>query len=196
MLEKPGKLELRTRTQPPLEPPAEEVRSAIAALTFLEDVAHVGTIQSLRAWFRNDVGRACASGPWTRVREPGHRSLKLDEETEARELRSLLVSTRLHVVVLVRGLVRDPIDTSFLEALVHQGLVRRTGEAGDARWMASVGDERSLSELVLALLGADVLARREVYERRLCVCRACGRLSFEPTITGREGCLEHRAASR
>ena len=44
---------------------------------------------------------------------------------------------------------------------------------------------------VLSLFAVDMLMHRDFHERSLCVCDACGRVSFNPGTTTRTGCPEH-----
>lgn len=185
-----------TWTEPPSADPLRyETRSSIAALAFLEGVSELGTIASLRAWFAGDVIPNRWAPEWDTLREPDLPALSLRSDPDPVKLRRVLRSAHHRVVEGLRGLVWTPRDDSWLTALVHQGYLRckETKEHG-AQWTVEVPEGRALSELVLALFAADILARREVYDARLCVCSSCGRVSFEPRQSGRLGCPTHPVA--
>ncbi len=187
--------EATTWTEPPSTPVHAEVTSSIAAMGFVGGVAHCGTIQALRSWFRDDL-LTLVGPPWRTIREPGHGPLLLDPSPDPAAIRLLLESTRLRVVASLRGLLETPSNDDFLGAFVGRGFVRRRVESTGVRWSTEVPHDRYLSELVLGLFSADILARRAVYDARLCVCDECGRVSFEPSQNPRNGCPSHRRPSR
>jgi hypothetical protein len=50
-----------------------------------------------------------------------------------------------------------------------------------------------LSGIVLSLITVDILTHREEYDHHLCVCDACGRVSFQERPVSRRTCPEHPA---
>jgi hypothetical protein len=160
-------------------------------MAFLEGVALVGTIQAVRAWFHGDLLK-WGGLEWRTLREPGQAPLELAGEPDRAALSCLLADGRARVVDTLRDWLATPGDDAFLQELVARGFVQRTAE----RWVARVPSDRYLSELVLALLGADMLGRRAVYEARLSICDACDRVGFVPTAPTRHGCAQHPTAKR
>ena len=182
-----------TWTEPPSGDPVRgETRCSIAALAFLEGTSQLGTFASLRAWFIGDVVPNRWAPGWDSLREPGLPASSLSASPDPMQLRRLLRAARDRVVEGLRGLVWTPRDDSWISALVHQGYVRceKTEQSG-VMWTVEVPRGRALSDLVLALFAADILARRALYDERLCVCSSCGRVSFDPACSGRLGCPAH-----
>lgn len=200
----PAALAITTRTAPPqkLVVSRTGTRSSIAALAFLEGVAQLGTIESLRAWFDGEVGPNGWAPDWTAVSEPEHEPLALQPSPDKAALRALLRDARANVVQALRGLLWAPGDEAWLGELVASGCVLPAAQAKGAspkesrEYVAVVPAGRPLSELVLALLGADILARRKLYDDRLCVCSVCGSVTFAPETTGRFGCIQHPTRPR
>jgi len=62
-------------------------------------------------------------------------------------------------------------------------------------WIAKPQQGDPLSDTVLSLFVADFLANRTLYEQNLCVCSACGRLSFRARTMPRTACREHNEPS-
>lgn len=105
--------------------------------------------------------------------------------------RRMAEAARGRVVAAARGFISERHDDTFVAAAIYAGRVRRV-RVGDRRlWVARplLGD--TLSEMLLTLLVADLLPRRELYEATLCVCDECGRLSFSHDRAARHGCFAH-----
>ncbi len=180
-------LDASTRTAPPTQARVG-TKSSIAALAFLEGVAQLGTLESLIAWLTGEVAPNGWAVGWTTVWEPDHEPLELRPEVDREALRALLRDARANAVRSLRGLVWTPRDDEWLTEVVGRGHVASRGQG---ELTVAVPPGRALSELVLALLAADVLARRPLYEARLCVCSVCSRVSFDPVASGRLGCVAH-----
>jgi len=183
-----------TRTAPPESltgpsPPS----SLIAAMAFLDGVSRVGGVEALASWLAHDVVLWGWAEPRTAVREHGHAPLPLSGSTDRDVARRLLDDARRRTVAGLRTLVAVNPDDSLPFTLIQRGLV--TCGVG-SRWQPRVGAHRDLSELVLALIVADMLGRREIYRDRLCVCSVCDRVSFSPGASGRLGCFEHKHRGR
>lgn len=164
----------------------------IAAMTFLDGVASHGSGARVRAWWYEDVlPLGCIVGG-SYLREAGHAPIALDAlEADPIALQSLLSEARRKVVVALEAALRDP--RSLSDVLVQTGLLKIAPAGG---WTPSVGAERGLSELVLALIVSDMLDRPRLYRARFALCRRCERISFQRALTGRRGCLDHPAPSR
>jgi hypothetical protein len=160
--------------------------AAIAALAFVEGVGQLGTPESLRAWLESEVRPNGWADELDVVREPDHEPIRLGREVDRDALRALLRDARANVVTALRGLVWRPVEDTWIADAVGRGHVLESG----GRRAVRVPAGRSLSELVLALLAADALTRRRLYDERLCVCSVCSRVSFEPS-SGRLGCPSH-----
>ena len=109
--------------------------------------------------------------------------------------RRVAETARSRLVAAARAFISARHDDTFVTAAIYAGRVRRVRVGDRRQWVARplLGD--SLSEMLLALLVADLLPRRELYEATLCVCDECGRLSFGYDRSARHGCFEHTAAS-
>ena len=186
-----------------IPPPAMALLAArnrhalVAALTFLEK-ATLRTLDlgALDAWLqRHLVGTGWM--PW-----PGQVSERtvgrLDVAPGSRETpeiaaqcESIVQEARALVVITLRSFVGPESDDRFLSAAIFRGRVRRDSRGMMAAWVPRPGVEDHLSDVVLSLFAADILANRESYERSLGVCRACGRVGFDPTGMERPRCPAH-----
>lgn len=177
----------RTALDQPRGAPDAGGARLIAAMTFLEGVAHHGTSARFLQWWSEDVlPLGCVEGSPS-IRETGHERLSLEAlEDQPQALRALLVSARRNVVVALEAALRDPRALS--DVLVQTGLVAPDARGG---WSPSVGADRALSDLLLALVVSDMLDRPRLYRDRFALCRRCDRISFQRSLTGRRGCLEH-----
>lgn len=164
----------------------------IAAMTFLDGVAHHGTAARFLQWWNEDVRPLGCVAAVSSIRETGHRPIALDGLEEVPQaLRALLVAARRNVVVALESALRDPRTLS--DVLVQTGLVAPDAQGG---WSPSVGPDRALSDLLLALVVSDMLDRPRLYRDRFALCQRCDRISFQRALTGRRGCLEHRVKDR
>jgi hypothetical protein len=94
---------------------------------------------------------------------------------------------RWQVILAMRGLLSTPADDRFLNAAIFSGRVVRDRGV----WRVETREGDTLSDVVLSLFAADILANREFHEQKLCVCDVCGRLSYHPALTTRAGCPDH-----
>jgi hypothetical protein len=167
----------------------EQRAELMAGLTFVEGALQFSRAD-LREWFRTNAEALGHKDGWASIRAaPGRRAIPLDDLPVARheDLPRLLAMARWTVVLTMRGMLSTPADDRFLHAAIFARRVRRH----DGAWRVATQDDHPLSDIVLALFAADVLAHREFHEQNLCVCDVCGRISFSPTLTTRVGCVEH-----
>jgi hypothetical protein len=174
---------------------AGERRALLAGITFLEvtdsDRLEVAT---LARWFEEHV---VASGCMPRlsvVLEPPAGSVALRPSGAAlaranADLPRLVDTARARVVGALRGLVTVPSDDRFLRAAIFLGRVRRH----EGRWIARPEPTAPLSGIVLSLFAVPLLSERAFYERELCVCEVCGRVSFDRATSSRGLCHVHAA---
>ena len=173
---------------------AGERRALLAGVTFLE-LTHSGQLDvvGLGEWFDQHV---VASGCMPRlsvVVEPpaGSVSLRPTAGSSARvnaELPRLLAMSRQRVVGALRGLVASPSsDDRFLHAAIFLNRVRRE----DGHWVARPEPTAPLSGIVLTLFAVAILSERSLYDRLMCVCEVCGRVSFDATPEMRRACPLH-----
>lgn len=160
----------------------------LAALAFI-DGATTWTRADLAEWFREHAPVLGTVAPPPSIRDSAGVSLPLDGPPSVRADRfpQMLAMTRWQVVLTLRGLLSTPAVDRFLHAAIHTGRVQRERAA----WRVVVSDREPLCEIVLALFAADVLTHREFHEQNLCICDVCGRVSYDPRMTTRAGCLEH-----
>lgn len=158
----------------------------ITAMAFLEGLAHAGSGRRIRQWWADDVRPLGCVESTGELRETGHAPLSFDAlDDEPAALQAMLVDARRRVVAALEAALRDPAALS--DVLVQLGLVRREPSG----WVASVGGDRPLSDLLLALIVSDMLDRPKLYRERFALCRRCDRISFDRSLTGLRGCLEH-----
>jgi hypothetical protein len=108
-------------------------------------------------------------------------------------LPALLSVARNTVLATLRGFIDKPSDDRFVAAALFSGRVRRAhGPGGGAsRWIPQPDPDGPLSTLVLSLFVVDMLTHREAYDRSLCVCDVCGRVSFREGVPRRLACPVH-----
>jgi hypothetical protein len=172
-----------------------ERTTLLGGLTFMEGVASGWGAGELRDWFGTFSKVLHLSALPKAVSEPAVGSIALDAKTRLagtrvatlNELPELLARTRERVAAALRGLLASPVDDRFLQAAIFSGRVRRESSV----WIAAPAETHLLADIVLGLFAADVLSHREFYEEHLCVCAACGAVSFDPATTSRAGCGEH-----
>ena len=117
---------------------------------------------------------------------PGSR-VTADRLARLEDLPKLLTMARWKAVMTLRGLLSG--DDGFLKGAIFKGRVRRDAKASS--WLSRPRETDLLSDIVLSLFAADILAYREFHEDNLCVCDVCGRISYNPRGTTRGGCAEH-----
>jgi hypothetical protein len=172
---------------------AGERRALLAGITFLE-VTGTGELDltGLAAWFDEHVVDAGAMPRLSVVLEPpaGTVSLRPGMGTVARasaDLPRILTTSRLRVVDALRGLIAAPSDDRFLRASIFLGRVRRE----DGHWVARPEPTAPLSGIVLSLFAVAILSERAFYDKHLCVCDTCGRVSFDGASGMRRACSAH-----
>lgn len=170
-------------------------RALVGGLAFIEGASQWGA-RELGEWFEQHV---MATGIMNRVaivneHPAGYIALKPSglstRETEANVSKVLLLA-RSRVITSLRGLTMTPTDDRFLAASIFTGRVRRRLIAGASRWVARPEPTAPLSGIVLSLFAVDVLSNRETYDRELCVCDVCGRVSFIGRPVTRRFCIDH-----
>lgn len=97
--------------------------------------------------------------------EPGVRPVPLrGPDVDRDQVRALVAVARARVtetLVRLRGHRRDD---RFVAAAIFAGRVRRGTVDGRPRWIASTSAGNALSDILMALLAVDVLARRDLYD--------------------------------
>lgn len=169
----------------------------IAGLTFLEGTSTPGwTLRDLGRWFDTQVVPLGVMARPLVINEPVAGTVPLypgaeRSQTGAAMLPKVLLAARIRVVTSLRGLIDTPVDDRFLASCIFAGRVRRQRQEGKAQWVARPEPTAPLSGIVLSLFAVDVLAHRELYDRDLCVCDTCGRVSFLENAGERRCCHEH-----
>jgi hypothetical protein len=170
-----------------------ERRALLAGISFLE-ITESGQIDlaGLAEWFDEHVVSAGAMPRLSVVLEPpaGTVSLRPGVGAAARsaaDLPRVLTTARLRVVDALRGLIATPSDDRFLRASIFLGRVRRE----DGHWVARPEPTAPLSGIVLSLFAVAILTERSFYDRQMCVCDTCGRVSFDATPGMRRACSVH-----
>jgi hypothetical protein len=170
-----------------------ERRALLAGVTFLE-ITESGQldIAGLDAWFEEHIVEPGFMPRLSVVLEPpaGTVSLRpgVGEATRAEtDLPRVLTAARLRVVDALRGLISTPSDDRFLRASIFLGRVRRE----EGHWVAKPEATAPLSGIVLSMFAVSVLSERAFYDRQLCVCDTCGRVSFDGTPGVRRSCSLH-----
>jgi hypothetical protein len=121
--------------------------------------------------------RAPSSGePW----DPAGRTHEAWSAPIEARLTRIVAAARARVAETLRALVAQPGDDRFLAAAIFAGRVQRATTLRGSEWVPSPGVSDRLSDVVLALFAADILAHREDYERGIRVCETCGRMCFGP----------------
>jgi hypothetical protein len=171
----------------------------VAALRFVEGVGAGWELKDLSAWFADEMVGPGRMTPVGTVTEAVVGSIALDPATSAvgervatlNDLPKLLAISRSRVVVTLRGFIANTPNDRFLQAAIYAGRVERLRVGSEAVWIARPKERELLSDIVLSLFAVDMLMHRDFHERSLCVCDACGRVSFNPGTTTRTGCPEH-----
>ena len=167
----------------------------LAGLTFVEGAITGWTARDLVLWFGANAELLGWPGPPSSVTDVSVGSVALqpglrvasERTARAEELPRLLAMARCKVVQTLRGLFTG--DDRFLKGAIFAGRVRRDAKASE--WLARPRETDLLSDVVLSLFAVDVLAYREFHDTTLCVCDVCGRVSYNPRATSRDGCSDH-----
>jgi hypothetical protein len=174
------------------------VRPALAASLAFLDAAHDDALRAreLTAWFTAHLVKPGIMAMPATVQEPGVGVVSLRDLPSGAwapafegRLREIVRAARLRISLALQGLLATPPDDRFLSAAIFAGRVDR-----GAHWRLRLNGTERLSDIVLAVLAADVLAHREEYEATLCVCAICGRISFSRGAGARTRCANHVSA--
>jgi hypothetical protein len=189
--------------QTSITPPAIALLSArsrhalVAALKFLDGAAlRTLDVSSLDAWLqRYLVGTGWMPWPGQVSERMAGRLALMPGERATPEItarcESIVHEARAQVVLALRSFIGPESDDRFLAAAIFRGRVQRDSRGMMAAWVPQPHIEDPLSEIVLSLFAADILGNRESYERALGVCRACGRVSFDPSGLEKPRCPAH-----
>jgi hypothetical protein len=172
---------------------AGERQALLGAVTFL-DITENGRLEvaGLAEWFDEHLVTKGCMPRLSVVLEPPAGSVALRPGVgaiarTAADLPRVLTTSRMRVVEALRGLIGSPSDDRFLRAAIFLGRVRRE----DGRWVARPEPTAPLSGIVLSLFAVAILSERAYYDRQLCVCDTCGRVSFDAQPGMRRMCLAH-----
>jgi hypothetical protein len=170
-----------------------ERRALLAGITFLE-LTESGQLDvaGLCQWFEEHVVAAGIMPRLSVVLEPPAGTVALrpgvgSATRAATDLPRVLSTARLRVVDALRGLISTPSDDRFLRASIFLGRVRRE----DSHWIARPEATAPLSGIILSLFAVAVLSERAFYDKQMCVCDTCGRVSFDATPGMRRSCAAH-----
>jgi hypothetical protein len=183
----------------PYFPRVGDRRALLAGITFIEDTASGRmSIRELRDWFDRHVVVPGVMPRPVMVNEPVAGSVPLHPSGASAALaeqgvQRLLFAARSRVVSALRGLISQPVDDRFLAGAIFAGRVRRRRVIETSQWVSHPEPTAPLSGIVLSLFAVDVLSNREEYDRQLCVCDVCGRVSFQDVPVTRRHCSEHPA---
>ena len=161
----------------------------LGGVAFLEMTLGGGSREGLRRWLdEHVVAHGFMAAPEV-VREPQAGTARLDPPTRPGfdGVLPVIRAARARVARELSGLVSAGQDDRFMRAAIHSGRVRREGPA----WRPRPAPEDALSDIVLSLFAAAILSEPAAYAKRLCVCDACGRVSFDERPTMRRTCAEH-----
>lgn len=175
-----------------------ENRLALAAgLTFLEASATPGWgLRGLRDWFGEHLVEPGHMRPPIVVTEPSAGSVTLhgsgaEALTAQSNLPRVLAAARIRIISSLRGLIASPADDRFLAAAIFAGRVRRNRGRNESHWVAQPEPTAPLSGVVLSLFAVDVLSYRDEYDKHLCVCDVCNRITFQEGALRRKSCPDH-----
>jgi hypothetical protein len=187
-----------TATEMPVRGAPEHRPPLVAGLGFLEASATPGWgVRGLRDWFTEhlvDPGHMRAP---IVITEPSAGSIMLHGSGESAAasqaaLPRVLAAARIRIISALRGLIASPADDRFLAAAIFAGRVRRRRIHTESQWVAQPEPTAPLSGVVLSLFAVDVLTHREEYDRRLCVCDICNRITFNDGELRRKSCPDHQ----
>jgi hypothetical protein len=173
-----------------------EPRALLAGVTFLDvSASRSFGLRGLGLWFEEHVvATGCMAACPAVVFESPVGSVDLypwkgASMTVNAEASRIIAAARARVVAALRGIIATPSEDRFLRGAIFLGSTRRQG----SRWVARPAANALLSDVVLSLFAAAILSDRSAYERELCVCSACGRVSFDARPQMRTGCARHPA---
>lgn len=146
-----------------------------AGLAFLRGCRLGWSAGDLASWARTELVRpgflrlnAPLSGRFQLI-EPGAPSLVVPTlgVPAAVDPTALLETAYQAVIAELRGLTEEVRDDRFVREALYAGRVQRGRlyDRGVRRWLPSLAEGMSLSQMVLALFAADVLAHRDLYDR-------------------------------
>lgn len=110
------------------------------------------------------------------------------------KLPKVLMAARVRILSALRGLLASPTDDRFLMTAIFTERVQRVRIDGENQWVVRPEATATLSSIVLCLFAADVLSHRELYDRALCICDVCDRVTFDAGATKRTSCPAHLPA--
>jgi hypothetical protein len=179
------------------------VRPLLAAgLAFMDAVPNDAFhIRDAVAWFEAYLVMPGIMPMPTTIQEPAAGVVPIGEVSSGGWIKSLEArqsrvanTARTRVAVVLGGMCASPRDDRFLAGTIAAGRVMRMSGNRGASWRPSPTVSDRLSDVVLSLFVADVLAHREEYETNLCVCDLCARVSLTPGADLRTRCPQHRTS--
>lgn len=185
---------------PGVAPPSNSA-ALLAGLSFLDASRDVTwSAPELRAWFDEHLVRpGCMVTPVV-VTEISTGTVALHGSSSQglaspSKLPKVLIAARIRILSALRGLIASPSDDRFLMAAIFTERVQRVRIDGANQWMVRPEPTATLSSIVLSLFAAAVLSHRELYERALCICDVCDRVTFDAGAAKRTGCPLHVTAA-
>lgn len=169
----------------------------VAGIGFLEASARPGWgVRGLRDWLTEHLVDPGYMRPPIVITEPSAGSITLhgsglEAAASQSVLPKVLAAARIRVISALRGLIASPTDDRFLAAAIFAGRVRRRRVHSENEWVAQPETTAPLSGVVLSLFAVDILSHREEYDRRLCVCDVCNRVTFQDGAVRRKSCPDH-----
>lgn len=205
---------MTARQEPFAETTTAGDRWALAAGVAFLDGAAAGTwgISGLRGWFEQHLVSPGYMRPPTVVHEPPIGEVTLWSQGAASSgahasPEAVLSKARATVLAALRGFLAMPCDDRFVTAALFSGRVQRAsisippssgtgprGASAASRWVPRHAPGAPLSALVLGVFAVDALTNREAWERSLCICDACGRVTFRENEVRRRTCPAHAPA--
>jgi hypothetical protein len=177
---------------------AEPRRALFAGLEFLDaSAASRWDARGVRGWFAEHlVTPGYMRAPFV-LTEPSAGSVSLHEGgaealTSALSLPRVVAVARIRVIAALRGLLASPTDDRFLAAAIFAGRVRRSRVQNANQWVPQPEPTAPLSGIVLSLFAVDALSHRDEYDKRLCVCDVCDRITFQDGALKRKSCPDHQ----
>lgn len=181
----------------PTQKAARPRRALAAGLEFLEAGAAPGWgVRGVRDWFTEHLVDPGHMRRPVVITEPGAGSITLhgsDAEslTSSANLPRLLAGARIRIISALRGLNASPTDDRFLSAAIFAGRVQRLRTRSESHWVPQPEPTAPLSGIVLSLFAVDLLSHRDEYEKHLCVCDVCDRVTFQDSALLRKSCPDH-----
>ncbi|MEO5726332.1 MAG: hypothetical protein ABI134_17465 [Byssovorax sp.] len=181
----------------PAQKAARPRRALAAGLEFLEASAVPGWgVRGVRDWLAEHLVDPGHMRRPIVLTEPGAGSITLHESdaealTSSANLSRLLAGARMRIISALRGLNASPTDDRFLSAAIFAGRVQRLRARSESHWVPQPEPTAPLSGIVLSLFAVDVLSHRDEYEKRLCICDICDRVTFQDGALQRKSCPDH-----